>query len=92
VFLIFSIVPITPRRHSRTDSQKPTSKIKQINPRPRIFIAGLMAFGVAIFDEIHQLYISHRDASIIDVVLDFIGISLAVALILKIYKSPDDDL
>ena len=92
VFLIFSIFPITPRRRSKTAPQKPTNQTKQINPRPRIFIAGLMALGVAIFDEIYQIYIPQRNASITDVLLDLIGISLAVTLILKIHKNPNDNL
>jgi len=92
VFLIFSISPITPRRRSKTAPPKPTNQTKQINPRPRIFIAGLMALGVAIFDEIYQIYIPQRNASITDVVLDLIGISLVVTLILKIHKNPNDNL
>ena len=44
-------------------------------------VAGIIALVVAIADEIHQAYIPSRNASIIDVLLDIIGIILCVALI-----------
>jgi VanZ family protein len=44
-------------------------------------IAGIIAFLVAIADEIHQAYLPTRNPSIIDVFLDIIGIILCVALI-----------
>ena len=54
--------------------------INSINP----LIAGLIALVVAIADEIHQAYIPSRDASIIDVFLDIVGISLCLLLIKRI--------
>jgi len=51
-----------------------------INP----LIAGLIALVVAVADEIHQAYIPSRDASIIDVFLDIVGISLCLLLIKRI--------
>ena len=51
-----------------------------INP----LIAGLIALVVAIADEIHQAYIPSRDASVTDVFLDIVGISLCLLLIKRI--------
>ena len=47
-------------------------------------IAGLIALLVAIADEIHQAYLASRNASIIDVFLDIIGIVLCVGIIQKL--------
>jgi len=53
----------------------------------RLLIAGFIALGVAISDEIHQAYIPSREASITDIFLDLIGIFLAMLLIVKLYKN-----
>jgi VanZ family protein len=50
------------------------------------FLPGLISLIVAIFDEIYQSYIPTRDASIIDVFLDTIGIVLAIYLVTRLYK------
>ena len=52
----------------------------------RLLTPGLVAFGVAVADEIHQAYIPNRNASINDVFLDLTGIGLGMLLILQIYK------
>ena len=52
----------------------------------RLFIPGLIAFGVGIADEIYQSFLPNRNASITDVLLDFIGIILAIFLIFRFYK------
>ncbi len=44
----------------------------------------MIALLVAIADEIHQAYLPTRNASIIDVFLDIIGIVLCVAIIQKL--------
>jgi hypothetical protein len=49
-------------------------------------IPGLIAFIVAIADEIHQAYIPGRNASITDVLLDVVGIVLAVIVIHQIRR------
>jgi hypothetical protein len=49
-------------------------------------IAGLIALGVAITDEIYQSSIPMRAASITDIFLDFIGIILVLLLIVQFYK------
>ncbi len=54
--------------------------------RLRFLISGFIASMVAIADEIHQSFIPTRDASILDVFLDFIGIVLTLFLLSKLYK------
>ena len=62
------------------NSTNPTNSTNSINP----LIAGLIALVVAIADEIHQAYIPSRDASVTDVFLDIVGISLCLLLIKRI--------
>jgi len=52
----------------------------------RFLISGFIALIVAIADEIHQSFIPTRDASIIDVFLDAVGIVLTLFLSVQIYK------
>jgi hypothetical protein len=54
--------------------------------RFRFFIPGIIALGVAIADEIHQSFIPTRDASILDVFLDFVGIALTLFLFSQLRK------
>lgn len=54
-----------------------------INSR-NLLIAGIIALVVAIADEIHQAYLPNRNASIIDVLLDIIGIILCMLIIKRI--------
>jgi VanZ family protein len=39
------------------------------------------------FDEAHQLYVPGRDASVTDVVLDMVGITLALVLFFGLFKT-----
>ena len=52
----------------------------------RLLVPGLITFGVAIVDEIHQTYIPYRDGSLGDVFLDFLGILFALYFIRKLLK------
>ena len=52
----------------------------------RFLISGFIALIVAIADEIHQSLIPTRDASGIDVFLDFVGIVLALLIISQLHK------
>lgn len=61
----------------------PTNSRNPMNSRNHL-IAGLIASGVAIADEIHQAYIPGRDASVVDVLIDFSGICLCILLIQRI--------
>jgi VanZ family protein len=74
ILLIFSFFPI---------------KLNQINQR-NFFIVGIIALIVGITDEIHQSFIPARDASILDVFLDFIGIALTLFLFSKLHKKRID--
>ncbi len=52
----------------------------------RLLIVGLIALVVAIADEIHQVYVPGRDASVTDVLLDLIGIAFVLFLIRRIFR------
>jgi hypothetical protein len=53
----------------------------------RILLAGGIALAVAIFDEIHQLYVPGRNGSAVDVVLDMVGITIALLLCSRLFKA-----
>jgi hypothetical protein len=55
----------------------PSNPRNSTNPMNH-FIPGLISFVVAVADEIHQAYIPGRNASIIDVLLDLVGIVLVL--------------
>lgn len=89
--LALSIVPITRRSKDSSiqqsnDSTRLRSKERTVL-RFRLFIAGWIAFAVGIFDEAHQLYVPGRDASVTDVVLDLVGITLALVLFFGLFKT-----
>jgi len=78
--LIFSIVPTTLRtKDSMTQRRK--------HPINRFLIVGVIALGVGIADEIHQAYVPGRDASITDVLLDFVGIALVLFFAFQLLKT-----
>jgi VanZ family protein len=58
----------------------------QIDQPNRFLFVGLIALGVALADEIYQSFIPGRDASIIDVFLDLIGITFVLFLFHRLYK------
>jgi hypothetical protein len=60
--------------------------INAINSKNRLLIAALVSFIVASADEYHQSFIATREASITDVLLDAVGIALAVWLALAFIK------
>jgi VanZ family protein len=51
----------------------------------RLWIPGLVAFVIAIVDEIYQGFVPGRDASVIDGLIDVIGIVVALCIIRKVY-------
>ncbi len=96
VLLIFSFVPFrfkdllssvtshsnqrfSTSTHSRTDAST-HSRLKALTHR-QFLIPGLLSLGIGIADEIHQAYVPGRDASFTDVLLDAVGIILALLLI-----------
>ncbi|MBM4334062.1 MAG: hypothetical protein FJ117_23075 [Deltaproteobacteria bacterium] len=50
------------------------------NFKSRYALAALIALGVAIFDEFHQSFIPTREASGADILLDVIGVFLAITI------------
>ena len=89
--LVFSMVPI-PRAF----------KIGSIRlggdstgPRPggtagwmlRFFVSGAIALAVGILDEVHQLSVPGRDGSVSDVVLDLVGIAIALLFCFWLFKT-----
>ena len=69
-----------------TNSIDPTNSKNPMNPTNsrNLVAAGIIALVVAIADEIHQAYLPNRNASIIDVFLDIIGIILCMLIIKRI--------
>jgi hypothetical protein len=53
-----------------------------------LVVAGIIALVVAIADEIHQGYLPNRNASVIDVFLDVVGIVLCILFIRRIRRKP----
>jgi len=49
-----------------------------------LVVAGIIALVVGVVDEIHQAYIPNRNASVIDVLLDMLGIIVCIALISRV--------
>jgi len=91
LLLIFSFIPMTQlrsnsvahrltQRHNNPMTQLPNNSIS------RFLVVGLIALIVAIGDEIHQSFIPFRDASVTDVFLDLVGISLVLIVLSKYYK------
>jgi VanZ family protein len=75
LFLIFSFGPRGQKSPKKTN-----------NPISRFLIAGFIALAVGIFDEFYQSFIPGRSATVTDIFLDIIGISLMIFIILKVTK------
>jgi hypothetical protein len=76
-----SVNPTNPT--NPTNSMSPINSRNSSNPSNPInyLVAGSIALVVAIADEIHQAYLPNRDASVIDVLLDLVGIICCILLI-----------
>jgi VanZ family protein len=59
---------------------KPMTSTDSMNS---IKLAGLIALGVGIADEIHQVYLPGRNASMFDVFLDAMGIGFCILVFLR---------
>src|SRR3990172_7085221 len=84
ILLMFSVSPF--KRFNKRNQINLRNKIDQISRRNQmnlgsLLFAGLIAFVVAIADEIHQGSIPSRDGSIVDVFLDLAGIVLVLTVI-----------
>jgi hypothetical protein len=65
----------------------PVSHIDKVNLKARLFTAGFIAVAVGIADELHQSLIASRDASLIDVLLDIVGIGFVMFLAHRFYRN-----
>jgi hypothetical protein len=89
--LVFSLVPI-PRGFKdgaiqpSSDPTRPWS-VGTAGLKFRLFVAGAIAWVVGIFDEIHQLSVPRREGSVSDVVLDIVGITIALLLCFVLFKT-----
>ncbi len=84
LLLFFSITPVKFRQILQGGISIRTPRI---NLKRYCFIVGGIALGVAIADEYHQSFITTRDASAGDVLLDLVGILLSMVLILRFFKN-----
>jgi hypothetical protein len=89
--LIFSMVPITQGFKEASiqpgsDSTGPRSKGTG-GLTVRLFVAGAIALVVGILDEVHQLSVPGRDASAGDVLLDMVGIAIALLLCFVLFQT-----
>jgi hypothetical protein len=88
VLLIFSFFPLKFKSNA-LNARNPSTHLRiDAYTRVRFLISGFIALIliVAIADEIHQSFIPTRDASVIDVFLDAIGIVLILFFIVQLYK------
>jgi uncharacterized membrane protein len=89
LLLILSFFPQRKRFVNPTNPSNPSNSsnssnsINSINSS-NLVVTGTIALVVAIADEIHQAYIPNRNASVIDVFLDIIGIILCMLIIKRI--------
>ncbi len=89
--MVFSIVPI-PRGFKLGSIQvgsNPGGQQSAVTTAltVRLFVAGMIVLGVGILDEVHQLYVPGRDGSAGDVMLDALGIILALLLCSWLFKT-----
>lgn len=81
--LIFSFVPL---KMKSINPINPTDSINPINSITRFVVVAVIALGVGIADEIHQAHVPGREASVTDVLLDLVGIILALFFVLLFHK------
>jgi len=88
--LIFSVVPLSFKKNVPNDQNVLNDpNVQRINASThvRFLVVGVIALGVGIADEIHQAYVPGRDASITDVLLDFVGIALVLFFAFRFLKT-----
>ena len=89
--LVFSMVPIpggfkvgSIRSGSDSTGPRPGGTVGWML---RFFVSGAIALTVGILDEVHQLSVPGRDASAGDVVLDLVGIAIALLFCFILFKT-----
>ena len=88
--LIFSVVPLSFKKNVPNDQNVLNDpNVQRINASThvRFLVVGVIALGVGIADEIHQAYVPGCDASITDVLLDFVGIALVLFFAFRFLKT-----
>ncbi len=89
--LVFSMVPV-PHGFKREsvrlgdDSTAPRAE-GTIGVMVRFFLSGAIAMAVGVLDEVHQLSVPGRDGSAGDVMLDTVGIAIALLLCFILLKT-----
>ncbi len=68
------------------DPTNPSNPSNPSNPKIHFLLPGGIALAVAIADEIYQAYVPGRDASITDVLLDLVSITLVLFFALYLFK------
>jgi hypothetical protein len=83
--LLLSVAPYKRKITKPMTSTDSMNSIKLADPINQInyLIAGLIALGVGIADEIHQVYLPGRNASMFDVFLDAMGIGFCILVFLR---------
>ena len=85
--LILSFVPIKIKSTKPLNPTNSTNPINSINSITSFLVVGVIALGVGIADEIHQAYVPGREASVTDVLLDFVGIALVLFFAFRLLKT-----
>ena len=91
ILTLLLILSFSPRRGKcvkPTNSNNPSNSMNPSNPSnstnpTKLLLSGLIALAVAIADEIYQAYLLTRNASVVDVFLDAVGIVLSILLFLR---------
>ena len=92
LLLFFSFVPLKSDVRNSTDSTHSTNLTHSTHSThstyftysTRFLIVGLIATMIGVADEIHQAYIPGRNASVVDVFLDMVGIALCLFIIWRL--------
>ena len=83
LLLLLSFVPLKFHSTHSTNSANSTH-LTYSTYSTRFLIVGVVATMVGVADEIHQAYVPGRNASVLDVFLDMIGIALCLFIIWRL--------
>ena len=78
--LVFSVLPYSTHLTHSTNS----TNLTHLTYSTRFLIVGLIATMIGVADEIHQVYIPGRNASVADVFLDMVGIVLCLFVVKRL--------
>jgi hypothetical protein len=94
ILIVFALVPSNSfpfsriRRLSKNDpgGMNGPNGLNLLTSGNRFLIAGLISALVALADEYHQVFIPTREGSFTDVLLDVVGIALAIFFTFRLYR------